>query len=230
MMAATRIATTAKGRLCRSMLITLALAVIVAGCQSLNPYTDEPETSKTTKGAVIGTAAGAAVGAILTGGSRRGILLGAGIGALVGGGVGHYMDKQAEELRHELRNTGVSVTRHEDSIILNMPGNITFATDSSDVTANFYPVLNSVAIVLDKYDSTYVDVQGFTDSTGRADYNQNLSEKRASSVSAYIVGQNVQQERMVVTGLGEQYPIASNETAEGRALNRRVQIVLTPLT
>jgi outer membrane protein OmpA-like peptidoglycan-associated protein len=214
----------------RSLIAFIAVAIGVAGCQTLNPYTDEPETSKTTKGAVIGTAAGAAVGAILTGGSRRGVLLGAGIGALVGGGVGHYMDKQAEELRRELRDTGVSVSRHGDSIILNMPGNITFATDSSDVTADFYPVLNSVAIVLDKYDSTYVDVQGFTDSTGRAEYNQHLSERRASSVSAYLVGHNVQQARMVVTGLGEDYPVASNDTPDGRALNRRVQIVLTPLT
>jgi outer membrane protein OmpA-like peptidoglycan-associated protein len=230
MIAVTRKMATTRGRLNRSMLVILSLALIVAGCQSLNPYTDEPETSKTTKGAVIGTAAGAAVGAILTGGSRRGILLGAGIGALVGGGVGHYMDKQAEELRRELRDTGVSVTRHEDSIILNMPGNITFATDSSDVTADFYPVLNSVAIVLNKFDSTYVDVQGFTDSTGRAEYNQKLSERRAASVSSYIVNQNVTQARMVVTGLGQDYPVASNDTSDGRALNRRVAIVLTPLT
>jgi outer membrane protein OmpA-like peptidoglycan-associated protein len=230
MIATTREITGTRGRLGRSVIVILVSALLVVGCQTLNPYTGESETSDTTKGAAIGAGAGAALGAILTGGSRRGILLGAGIGALIGGGVGHYMDKQAEELRRELRDTGVSVTRHGDSIVLNMPGNITFATDSSDVTANFYPVLNSVAIVLHKYDSTYVDVQGFTDSTGRAEYNQKLSERRAASVSSYIVAQNVTQARMVVTGLGQDYPVASNDTPEGRALNRRVAIVLTPLT
>ena len=111
-----------------------------------------------------------------------------------------------------------------------MPGNVTFATDSADVTADFYPVLDSVAIVVNKFEKTYVDVIGHTDSTGRAEYNQGLSERRASSVAAYLRSREVIPERIVVTGMGQNAPVASNDTPEGRALNRRVEIVLTPLT
>jgi len=207
----------------------VAAAVMLAGCQTLDPYTGEEKTSDATKGALIGTAAGAVAG-VLVGGSRKQVLIGAGIGALVGGLVGNYMDRQEAALRKQLQGSGVSVTRHQDTIILNMPGNITFATDSADVTSNFYPVLDSVAIVVNKYEKTYVDVIGHTDSTGRAEYNQALSERRAGSVTAYLESREVLQARLVVTGMGQDVPIASNDTADGRAMNRRVEIVLTPLT
>jgi outer membrane protein OmpA-like peptidoglycan-associated protein len=207
----------------------VATAVTLGGCQTLDPYTGETKTSDATKGALIGTAAGAVAG-VLVGGSRKQVLVGAGIGALVGGLVGNYMDRQEAALRAKLEGTGVSVTRYEDTIVLNMPGSVTFATNSADVTANFYPVLDSVAVVVNKYEKTYVDVIGHTDSTGRAEYNQGLSERRASSVAAYLESREVIPARIVVTGLGQTVPVASNDTPEGRALNRRVEIVLSPLT
>ena len=158
------------------------------------------------------------------------MLLGAGIGALTGGLVGNYMDRQEAKLRAQLQGTGVSVTRNGDQITLNMPGNVTFATDSSDISANFYPVLDSVALVVNEFKQTYVDILGHTDSTGRADYNQALSERRATSVARYLESHQVLGERIIMRGLGQNAPIADNSTPEGRAMNRRVEIILTPLT
>jgi outer membrane protein OmpA-like peptidoglycan-associated protein len=207
----------------------LALMLGITGCTTTNPYTGEQEVNKTSKGAGIGALAGLAT-AILVGGDRKKLLMGAGIGALAGGGVGYYMDKQEDKLRQQLQSTGVSVTRNGDNIILNMPGNITFATDSSNISADFYPVLDSVALVIKEYEKTYVDVIGHTDSTGAEAYNQQLSEARASSVARYLESQGVLPARVVSSGMGESQPIASNDTAQGRSLNRRVEIILTPVT
>ncbi len=218
--------------ICRSRLAlvaAVAAAVAMAGCQTLDPYTDQPETSRTAKGAGIGAAAGAVAG-VVVGGSRKATIIGAGIGALVGAAVGNYMDREAEALRQRLRATGVSVTKSGNQIILNMPGNVTFASDSADISSGFYEVLDSVAIVLNEYDQTYVDVIGHTDSTGSVDYNQGLSIRRARSVADYLMSREVVPQRLVVTGMGQTRPIAPNDTPGGRALNRRVEIVLTPLT
>ena len=149
-------------------------------------------------------------------------------GAAVGGGVGYYLDAQAAELRAELVSTGVQVIEEQDSIRLIMPGNITFNTDSADINSSFYPVLNSVAKVLNKYSDSTVMVSGHTDNTGSADYNLNLSRQRAGSVAAYLQGQGVKESRFEVLGMGFSNPIASNATAEGRAQNRRVEIKIIP--
>jgi len=211
-----------------------SLAVMVSGCQSNpfqteNPYTGEQEVNKTTKGAGIGAVAGLVAGAI-AGGSRKNLLIGAGVGALAGGLVGNYMDRQDAKLRAQLRGTGVSVTRIGDQIVLNMPGNVTFATNSSNISADFYDVLNSVALVLVEFDKTYVDVVGHTDSTGSLEFNQRLSEQRASSVARYLESQKVLPERILTRGMGPNTPVALNDTIEGRALNRRVEIIVTPIT
>jgi len=226
----------------------LALILGISGCTTTNPYTGEQEVNKTSKGAGIGALAGLATAilvggdrkkllagaglatAILVGGDRKKLLAGAGIGALVGGSVGYYMDRQEDKLRQQLQSTGVSVTRNGDSIILNMPGNITFATDSSNISADFYQVLDSVALVIKEFEKTYVDVIGHTDNTGSEAYNQKLSEARASSVARYLESQGVLPARIVSSGAGESSPIASNATAQGRSLNRRVEIILTPIT
>ncbi len=213
----------------RGVALATAVCLALVGCQTTNPYTGEKEVNKTTKGAAIGAAAGAVVGALVSG-ERKAVLIGAGIGALTGGSVGYYMDRQEAKLREQLRDTGVSVTRHEDTIILNMPGNVTFATNSSNVSGDFYPVLDSVALVSNEFDKTYVDVIGHTDSRGAMEYNQRLSEKRANSVTEYLRSREVIQERLVSRGLGEEAPVATNDTPEGRALNRRVEIQLTPVT
>ena len=204
----------------------------LAACTTQDPYTGEQKTSSATKGALLGTLAGGIAGAIIGrgGANRNAILLGAGLGALAGGAVGNYMDRQEAELTRKLRNSGVSVTRVGNDIILNMPGNITFATDSSDISSNFYDVLNSVAIVLKEYNKTLIDVIGHTDSTGSAEYNQKLSERRANSVAQYLVSQDLDSRRFYVVGRGESDPIASNDTAQGRSQNRRVEIRLSPLT
>ena len=220
-----RIPATGKRVLAAMLAATLALPA----CTTTNPYTGEEEVNKTSKGAGIGALAGIAT-AILVGGNRKTLLLGAGIGALAGGSVGFYMDKQADKLRLQLQSTGVSVTRNGDNIILNMPGNVTFATNSSNISADFYKVLDSVALVLNEYDKTYVDVIGHTDSTGALQYNQTLSEARASSVARYLESQKVVSQRIITRGVGPAQPIASNYTPDGRTLNRRVEIVLTPLT
>jgi outer membrane protein OmpA-like peptidoglycan-associated protein len=212
-----------------SIVLVVALAVAVIGCQTTNPYTGEQEVSNTTKGAGIGAVGGAIAGAIFSG-KRKAVLLAAGIGALAGGLVGNYMDREEAKLRAQLEGTGVSVTRNGDQITLNMPGNVTFATNSADISASFYPVLDSVALVLKEFQQTYVDVVGHTDSTGTLEFNQRLSEQRATSVSRYLESREVLPERLVTRGVGPDAPIASNDTPEGRALNRRVEIILTPLT
>ena len=218
----------------RTITLTLAVfAVFVSGCETLDPYTREAETSKATKGALIGAAAGAVVGLISGDDAverRQRALIGAGVGALTGGAIGVYMDKQEAKLRAELEGTGVSVSRIGDNITLNMPGNITFATNSSDLSPAFFDVLNSVGKVLGEYDKTVVEVAGHTDNTGSDSYNQSLSERRASSVATYLQGRNVMAQRLITVGMGEARPVADNATAEGRQANRRVEITMVPVT
>ena len=216
----------------KSALVAM-LALSVAGCYTYDPYTGEKKVSDTTKGAGIGAAAGAVVG-LLTGGDaaahRKNALIAAGVGALAGGAIGNYMDRQEANLRHDLAGTGVSVTRMGDNITLNMPGNITFKSDSAELDPSFYKVLNSVNVVVKKYNKTVVEVAGHTDSTGAADYNQKLSERRANSVAQYLENQGLANNRVVTVGAGESKPVADNATPEGRQANRRVELTLTPLT
>ena len=210
------------------------LMFAVAACTTTDPYTGEQKTSNTAKGAGVGAAAGAVLGAIAGGGSsqerRKKALIGAGIGAIAGGGVGAYMDSQEAKLRQQLAGTGVSVTRSGDNLILNMPGNITFPVNQFDVRSDFYPVLNSVALVLKEYEKTLIDVVGFTDSSGTYENNMVLSQKRANSVGQYLQSQGIIAGRIVTQGMGPQNPVASNETAEGKQANRRVELILRPLT
>jgi outer membrane protein OmpA-like peptidoglycan-associated protein len=210
----------------------VVIAFGVPACTTVNPYTQEKQVSKVAVGTGIGVASGAVIGALTASGEhrRRNALIGAGLGAIAGGGAGYYMDVQEAKLRQQLQNTGVSVTRQGDNILLNMPGNVTFATNSPNINASFYSVLNNVALVLKEYPKTYVDVVGHTDSTGAADYNQKLSEERARSVAGYLSSQGVLADRLLVAGRGEMDPIASNDTAEGRAQNRRVAIQIAPVT
>jgi outer membrane protein OmpA-like peptidoglycan-associated protein len=211
----------------------MVAAGIAAGCQTTDPYTGETKTTSATYGALIGAGAGAAVGMISGKDAKQRkqrALIGAGVGALAGGAVGAYMDKQEDELRKVMRDSGVTVTRKGDDIILNMPGNVTFRTDSADLNAQFYKVLDGVALVAKKYDKTIIEVAGHTDSTGTADYNRQLSQRRASSVSGYLVSRGVAQARIMTAAGGEDHPIASNATDEGRAANRRVEVTLAPLT
>jgi outer membrane protein OmpA-like peptidoglycan-associated protein len=213
----------------KTILVALAATMALGACTT-DPYTGEQKVSNTVGGATLGALAGAGVGLLAGGDDRRNALIGAGIGALAGGAIGNVMDQNEAELRRQLQGTGVSVTRVGDRIVLNMPSDITFNTDQDAVKAQFYPVLNSVALVLKKFNRTLVDVYGHTDSTGGAQHNYDLSQRRALSVANYLSGQGVDSRRFAVTGFGATRPIADNGTPEGRALNRRVEIQLSPLT
>lgn len=216
----------------KHMVVLGAVAMVAAACTT-NPYTGEQRASRTVTSGAGGAAAGAAAGAILGEviGDRagRGAAIGAAVGAATGVGIGVYQDRQQAKLRERLAASGVSVTRDGDNIYLNMPSDITFPVNQSDIKPGFYETLNSVAIVLNEFNQTLVSVYGHADSTGSDSYNQALSERRALSVAQYLASQGVSGERLRSVGLGESQPIASNDTEAGRAANRRVQIVIDPI-
>ncbi|WP_026291873.1 OmpA family protein [Marinobacterium rhizophilum] len=204
------------------------LVGVLAGCTTLDPYSREEKTANATKGAGIGAVSGALLGAAVSSRKDRGkgALIGALVGGAVGGGVGAYMDKQEMELRQQLDGTGVGVERVGDDIRLIMPGNITFQTGSAQLDTGFYPVLDDVALVLNKFKDSAVGVNGYTDSTGSFEFNQSLSEQRAASVASYLASRGVSQMRLTTQGYGPRYPVADNGSAAGRAQNRRVEVYI----
>jgi outer membrane protein OmpA-like peptidoglycan-associated protein len=212
-------------------LASVLLALALAGCATTtDPFTGEPRASRTGTGAAVGAGVGAVIGAISGGDRLERAAIGAGIGALAGAAVGNYMDRQEAELRRQLRGSGVSVTRRGDEIILNMPGDVTFDFDSAALRPAFFDVLDSVALVLDEYERTVLVVDGHTDSIGSAEYNRELSVRRANTVAEYLVNRGVRPVRIEAYGYGEQYPVATNQTEAGRRMNRRVELTLIPIT
>ena len=211
--------------------VSVSMSALPA-CTTINPYTEEKQTSKATEGAAIGGVVGAILGAATAGRRHRAenALIGAGVGAIAGGGAGYYMDVQEAKLRQKLEGTGVHVVRNGNDISLVMPGDVTFETNSASLDSKFFSVLDSVGTVLQEFKSTLVTVAGYTDSTGPPDYNQILSEKRAAAVALYLNGRGVAKERLAAIGHGEAHPVAGNDTTEGRARNRRVEITLDPIT
>ncbi|MDX2369372.1 MAG: OmpA family protein [Colwellia sp.] len=218
----------------KKIIATASAILLLQACTTFDPYTGESKTSKT----AIGAAAGASLAAIVAYVDNKGkdsktrnqrILAAATGGAAIGGGIGYYMDAQEAKLRKQLRDSGVSIQREGDKINLIMPGNITFSTNSANINTNFTGVLNSVALVLEEYNKTLVVVSGHTDSTGSVQHNQKLSEDRAGSVANYLRGQKIISDRLEVVGFGESQPVANNQAAEGRELNRRVEITLLPI-
>ena len=216
----------------RTAAVSVTALVALTACTTTDPYTGETRANNTGRGILIGAAAGAALG-YLTNTSdssegRTNALIGAGIGALAGGAIGNYMDRQEAAMREALSDTGVGVRREGNDLRLIMPGDVTFATNSSDIQGQFYGILNDVSTVLNRYPATYIDVVGHADSTGPDAYNQTLSEQRAVSVANYLMTQGVLRDRFYVAGMGERAPIASNDTAYGRQQNRRVEILIRP--
>ena len=214
-------------------LLGATLAALTAGCASYTGQTNDPnDPNRTKRGALIGAGIGAVAG-LLSGDDaverRQRAMVGAGIGALAGGSIGAYQDRQEAELRRQTAGTGIDVSRDGDVIKLNLPDGVTFDFAKYDLKPQFYPALNTVAATLKEYNQTIVEVSGHTDSIGSDAANQTLSERRANSVASYLIGQGLMRERFEIVGMGERYPVASNDTDSGRALNRRVEIRLLPL-
>ena len=229
----------------RVLVATAVSAALLAGCATTgggyygsNPppqqQTDPNQEgmSRTQRGALIGAAAGVVAG-LLSGDDatelRQHALIGAGVGGLAGGAIGRYQDNQERALRERMQGTGVDVVREGDHITLDMPEAITFAFNSSTLNRNAYSVLDRVADTLREYDQTMIEVAGHTDSIGSDAYNDKLSRERAQSVANYLVSRGISGQRLIITGAGERYPIASNDTEAGRAENRRVEMTIVPI-
>lgn len=214
--------------------LAIAASLFLSSCATYTGQTNAPDDpNRTQRGALIGAAVGAVAG-LLSGDDaterRQRALVGAGIGAVAGGAVGVYQDRQEADLRRRTAGTGIDVTREGDVIKLNLPDGVTFDFGKANLKPQFYPALDQVAATMAEYNQTIVEISGHTDSVGSDEANQRLSEQRAGSVSNYLAGKGLMRERFEVVGMGERYPIATNDTDSGRAVNRRVEIRVVPLT
>jgi outer membrane protein OmpA-like peptidoglycan-associated protein len=203
--------------------ITTMFVIIgmLAGLSSCNKW------SRTAKGGAIGAGAGAAVGAgvgAATGNTARGAIIGAVVGGTAGALIGRKMDKQAEELQKDLDNA--KVERVGEGIQITFDSGILFDINSSDLKPAVRTELNKLAEVLKKYEDTDILIEGHTDNTGTAEYNMQLSVRRAQSVGNYLKQLGIRGARLTETGYGITQPIADNSTTAGRTLNRRVEIAI----
>ncbi|MGG2399006.1 OmpA family protein [Pseudomonas sp. SH1-B] len=214
----------------RNLIAVTAVMAIMAGCTT-NPYTGEQQAGKAGIYGGVGAVTGAVIGAATSSKKDRakGALIGAAVGGAAGGGYGYYVDTQEAKLRQTLQGTGVQVQRIGDDLKLIMPGNITFASNSADISSGFYQTLNSLVLVFKEFDKNGVNIVGHTDSTGSQELNQSLSQRRAQSVANYLTANGVPGQRISAYGAGPSQPIASNASEAGRAQNRRVEINLRPL-
>ncbi|CDY74099.1 Outer membrane lipoprotein omp16 precursor [Caballeronia glathei] len=192
--------------------------VLVAGCAS-------QQGTNTAVGTGVGAATGAGLGAIFGGG--KGAAIGAGVGAAVGGVTGYNWQAIKSKISGASAGTGTQVTEQQDgSLKVNIPNSISFDTNSYAIKPSFTPVLNEVSQTLVQHPELIAQVVGHTDSTGQPAYNQTLSQNRAQSVSSYLAAHGVAAQRLSAEGLGQNQPIADNNTEAGRAQNRRVEIYL----
>ena len=217
-----------KSRLLVSSLAAMSL-VTVSACVT-DPNTGERKVSRTAIGAGGGALAGLLLGGLIGGGTGR--IIGAGIGGIAGGAVGYQMDQQIKELKEQTAGSGIDVTEADggQSILVNLPDGVTFDVDSSSLKPQFRATLDQIAQSLQTYPNSLIDVYGHTDSTGSDQYNQALSERRARTVADYLTMRGVSAPRVRSLGYGESMPIASNDTDSGRALNRRVEIKIVPIS
>ncbi len=222
----------------RRLIIAATAVALLSGCATQqNPYDNQGQAqntsggmSKTAKYGGIGALAGALAGAAIDHNHRgKGALIGAAVAGAASAGYGYYADKQEAALRESMANTGVEVQRQGDQIKLIMPGNITFATDSSAISSSFYSPLNNLASSFKQFNENTIEIVGYTDSTGARQHNMDLSLQRAQAVSTYLTSQGVDGTRIAVRGAGPDQPIASNADANGRAQNRRVEVNLKPI-
>ncbi len=197
----------------------LSIVLVMAGCASWN---------KTQKGAVVGTAAGGAMGAVIgrvSGNTALGAIIGAAVGGGAGAIIGHQMDKQAEEIKKTVPDA--KVERVGEGIVVEFSSKVLFAFDKSSLSDDAKISLDKLVKVLNGYPDTNIEVQGHTDSKGSESYNQTLSEKRAVAVSGYLSGKNISDSRLTIKGFGETIPKYDNATADGRTQNRRVEFLIS---
>jgi outer membrane protein OmpA-like peptidoglycan-associated protein len=196
-----------------------AVAIILGGCKSMN---------KTTKGAIIGTAGGGAVGAVIgkaAGNTALGAIIGATVGGVTGAVIGKKMDKQAKEIENKV--PGAKVERVGEGINVEFSDKILFAFGKADLSSGATTNLNKLVEVLNAYPDTDIEIQGHTDNKGSDEFNQKLSEQRASSVASFLRAKGIASSRVRIKGYGETAPVATNDTEEGRAQNRRVNFLIT---
>ena len=207
------------------LVIALGGTLTLAGCVDVTTV----EPNRTRNGALIGAGIGAAAGAITGEGSRRDeILIGAAVGGLAGGAIGANLDRQAADLRRQLGDDRILITNTGNELIVTLPQDILFDTDSAALRADLQADIRALGRNLNQYPNTRVQVIGHTDSQGSAAYNQDLSERRARAVTNILLQQGVAGNRVIPIGRGESQPVASNNTAEGRRQNRRVEVIITP--
>lgn len=211
-------------------LIVMSGAMMLGACTDPSQIGAGSANPKTQQGAVIGATAGALLGALSKGDGNRagGAVKGAVIGGALGAGIGYSLDQQAADLRQDLGNDDVVITNAGDRLIVTLPQDILFATDSFAVRSDLRRDLQSVAGNLNAYPASTIQIIGHTDSDGDAAYNQFLSERRAGAVSDVLITSGVDQRRVRTIGRGESQPVASNLSASGKAQNRRVEIVILP--
>lgn len=209
------------------LVAVLSAAVALSACTDPSSLGD-PSNEKRNNGAILGAVVGAGLGAIVSDDAGKGALIGGVVGGLGGAAIGDVLDKQAAEMRESLSADGILVETADGKLIVTLPEDITFATDSSTVRPSLQSELNKVAANFVAYPDSNIQVVGHTDNEGEAGYNQALSERRANSVAAILQSGGVASIRVTTTGRGENQPVASNLTPEGRALNRRVEIIVTP--
>jgi outer membrane protein OmpA-like peptidoglycan-associated protein len=209
------------------LILSGASLLLVAACTDPAYVGGDDPRRKTKSGAVIGGLVGAATGAAVSDSKGKGALLGGAIGALGGAAIGNALDRQEAELRQQL-DSDVQITNTGDRLILTMPQDILFPVDSFNIRPDLRSDLFKVADSLQRYPDTTVQVVGHTDSDGDASYNQGLSERRANAVADVLMNGGVPFSRINAFGRGEDQPVASNLTAEGKAQNRRVEIVILP--
>ncbi|HSC81010.1 MAG TPA: OmpA family protein [Chitinolyticbacter sp.] len=214
--------------------LTLISTLVLTACAT-NDLGEKRDLNNTEMGAIIGTLSGAAIGAAVNHKNRgKGALIGAVGGGLAGAGIGYYMDQQAKDLQKqlaaEIQRGEITLQKNSDnSLLVSMTSNTGFDTNSSQIKAGFTPTLDKIAKVVNQYGKTAITVIGHTDNVGKDAYNQSLSEQRARSVLDYFVGRQVNPVRLDSYGKGESQPRASNDTEEGRRLNRRVELWIMPV-
>ncbi|MFM5953974.1 MAG: OmpA family protein [Novosphingobium sp.] len=215
----------------RWLLSGIAAGALVATSACVtDPNTGEKKISRTAIGGVGGVVVGGLLGGLI--GGKTGRIVGAGIGGVAGAAVGYTMDKQIKQLKEQTAGSGVDVTPTDNgsAILVNLPDGVTFDVGSATLKPAFRETLDKVAASLIEYPDSLVDVYGHTDSTGSDSFNQTLSENRARTVMNYLVSKGVPAARLRSQGFGETMPVASNDTPEGRAKNRRVEIKIVPVT